>query len=300
LNTEHLSTRRVAHTRHRAARRAASRGWPVFPVHRHSKAPAVRDWERRATCDLGQIDRWWADTAYNVGIACGPAGLVVLDLDTGTREAAPEHWARLGVACGADVFAILSARAGHPYPIHTYTVRTPHHGSHLYFQAPLDQALRNTAGTLGWRVDTRAAGGFVLAAGSTLLVAGQPTRYHLVRDVPPLSLPAWLSAALSPPRPSQPAAPSAPRQVNAYVQAAIRGETDAVTKARLGTRNTTLFRAAANLGRLVGTGLVDESTVTDSLAAAAHVHIGVDGFTDAEARRAIANGLVRGRGTTAG
>lgn len=43
-----------------AARTAASRGWPVFPLQPYGKRPAIRDWPRRASCDTNQLDEWGA------------------------------------------------------------------------------------------------------------------------------------------------------------------------------------------------------------------------------------------------
>ena len=54
-------------------------------------------------------------------------------------------------------------------PADTCTVATPSGGLHLYYRAPAeDERLRNTAGTLGWKVDTRAHGGYVVAPGSVV------------------------------------------------------------------------------------------------------------------------------------
>ncbi|MGH3910172.1 MAG: bifunctional DNA primase/polymerase, partial [Pseudonocardiaceae bacterium] len=138
-----------------AALSAAQRGWPVFPLHPYSKYPAVRDWERRATCDPDQITRWFVAAPYNIGIACGPARIVVLDLDAARSRQPPPQWAEHGVAHGRDVLRLLAARAGQIDPVHTYTVATPS-GQHRYFHAPADRQLRNTTGDtgtgLGWLI----------------------------------------------------------------------------------------------------------------------------------------------------
>ncbi|GIJ13275.1 hypothetical protein Van01_64890 [Micromonospora andamanensis] len=80
----------------------------------------------------------------------------------------------------------------------TYTVTTGRGGSHLYYQFPEDgPELRNTAGDrggLGWKVDTRAHRGYVVAAGST--VNGRP--YTLALDCEPTPLPGWLASLLAP------------------------------------------------------------------------------------------------------
>ena len=84
------------------------------------------------------------------------------------------------------------------------------------------------------------------------------------------------------------------RRTGAYSRAALLAEAAAVRDARPGTRNATLFRAAAHLGELAAAGLIDEHLVVHALQAAAQTHAGVDGFTAHEADRAIANGLHRG------
>lgn len=64
-----------------AALDAASRDWRVFPLIPGDKRPAISEWETRATTDPDRITRAWSVAAYNVGIATGPSGLIVIDLD---------------------------------------------------------------------------------------------------------------------------------------------------------------------------------------------------------------------------
>jgi hypothetical protein len=183
-----------------AALTAAGRGWHVFPLRPNSKRPAFPDhderhcarldprcrightgWEPRATTDRERITRAWAGCPYNVGIACGPSRLVVVDLDTPKPvDAPPREWDRPDIRTGADVLAALCGEAGQPYPAATYTVSTPSGGTHLYFTAPPNAELRNTAGALGWLVDTRAGGGYVVGAASA--VDGRA--YRVTRDMP--------------------------------------------------------------------------------------------------------------------
>jgi hypothetical protein len=279
-----------------AALAAAGCGWPVHPLRPLSKVPRLRDWERRASTDAGQLARWWASQpASNVGIACGPAGLLVLDLDAPGGQPPPSRWAERGVGCGAQVLAVLAEQAGQPFPGGTYTVATPG-GVHLYFAAPAGPRLPNTAGRLGWRIDTRSAGGYVVAAGSVLRVAGRLVAYRVVRPGPVLPVPGWIAAALSRSEGGRAAGAVVGSGCGGrYVRAAVAGEARAVAAARSGTRNHRLFGAAASLGELIGAGLLDQHTATEALLAAAGVHVGVDGFTLAEARRAIGNGIARGR-----
>ncbi|WP_443044077.1 bifunctional DNA primase/polymerase [Streptomyces sp. NBC_00322] len=75
---------------------------------------------------------------YNIGIATGPSGLVVVDLDLPKHpdDTPPAEWAIPGVNNGADVLAVLCERHRQPYPDDTHTVRTWSGGTHLYFAAP--------------------------------------------------------------------------------------------------------------------------------------------------------------------
>lgn len=280
-----------------AALHAAERGWPVFPVYPYSKYPAVKDWENRATCDHDQIIRWWQHLPYNIAIACGRAGLLVLDLDAGDGPP-PPPWADLGVTHGRDVLRVLADRAGQPDPADTYTVMTPS-GEHRYFLAPPETRLRNSCRRLGWKIDTRAAGGAIIAAGSVRRVNGQLRWYRIIRPLDPIALPDWLRIALTPaPAPTHPAIPlsACARRLDAYVQAALQGETSTVAQAVPGTRAHTLFRSAARLGELIGVGVLDETTALEALMAAAPISpSGADRFTRGEARRHIINGIARGR-----
>ncbi|HEX5495185.1 MAG TPA: bifunctional DNA primase/polymerase, partial [Mycobacteriales bacterium] len=218
-----------------AARAAAARGWPVFPVHPYAKHPAVTDWEHQATCDPDTLATWWRVAPYNVGIACGPAGLVVIDCDDGHGHRPPPDWAAHEVTGGRDVLAILAADHGTAVTA-TYTVATPGGGEHRYHLAPPGPPLRNTVGALGWRIDTRAAGGYVIAAGSTRRVTGRTLRYTVINPGLLTPLPDWILTALTRP-PAPPGAPtptqagSAVARVDAWVGAAVAGEAHAVREA---------------------------------------------------------------------
>jgi hypothetical protein len=153
--------------------------------------------------------------------------------------------------------------------------------------------LRNTAGTLAPRVDTRAGGGYVVAPGTVLPNGG----YELVDDTDPLELPGWLVQALSE-RPA--AALSAPAQrsctdVGGYVGAALRGECDKVRRAPAGRHNAVLCRAAYALGQLTGAGLLAHATARAELLTAAGVLVGADcGCTPGEVARVLDAGLTAG------
>src|SRR6266536_6579174 len=115
----------------------ARRGWRVFPLRPGDKRPAVRDWEARATTDPTRIERAWRADRFNIGIACGPSGLVVVDLDRPKPGQVPPPAYRMpGVRDGGDVLAVLCEANDQPLPVDTYTVRTASGGTHLYYAAP--------------------------------------------------------------------------------------------------------------------------------------------------------------------
>ncbi|MBT2507073.1 bifunctional DNA primase/polymerase [Streptomyces sp. ISL-98] len=271
----------------RAAHEAAERGWHVFPLVPGGKRPAIRSWEQRATTDAERIARCWATGNYNLGIAAGPSALVVVDLDMPKHaEDLPPAGIPSVVTNGADMLAKLAEGHGQRYPGGTYTVRTASGGTHLYFTAPAGRELRNTAGNLGWKVDTRAVGGCVAGAGS--VVDGKP--YVVVHDVSPAPLPDWLATLLAP-APLPPQVPVAMPLIatdrhSAYLRAAVAGELERVTRARTGNRNNALYQAAVALGQLVAGGELEAGDVADWLAAAAVQN----GLAETEARLTVASG----------
>lgn len=293
---------------------AAARGWHVFPLRPDDKRPAFpnhpadactgtdrrcRDghtgWEQRATADPDRIRRGWASTPYGVGIACGPSGLVVVDLDPRKPDQTPPPGCPHPDAThGIGVFSALCDAAGQQWPDETYIVKTGRSGLHLYFRHPASgPALRNTAGErgngLGWLVDTRAHGGYVVAAGST--VAGQP--YDIVRNSDVDDLPGWLAERLAPtPLPPQrPVVVDLPSgRAGAYLDAAIGRQLDHLRHAAEGERNHTLYVSAVALGQLAAGGALPADQA-EALLTETALSIGLSPF---EVRRTIRSGLAAG------
>ncbi|WP_405132927.1 bifunctional DNA primase/polymerase [Nocardia sp. NBC_01388] len=264
-----------------AALAAAARGWSVFPLQPHSKIPAIKNWPQEATTDETRIKEFWPPKSRkNVGIATGPSGLHVIDLDTHHGLDGPAALYRLATQTGARATLL------------TYSVATPNNGRHLYYQVPDGLHLPNTAGLIAPGIDSRGHGGYVLAAGSQT----GDGNYRVLTPRPPSELPPWLLRLLTPPQSHAPAAnPGAPlSHPGAYLRAIVDAETRKVTAAVHGTRNTALFWAAFRLGRLVGGGELDQRLVHDGLAAAAAVHIGHYQFTARELERTITSGLTIG------
>lgn len=303
-----------------AALSAVDLGLFVFPARRYGKKPALhgdtkerpcpgtgicRDahqgWELRATNDPDQARWYWTSERFagcNVAIATGPSDVLVVDMDMphSPDDVPPEGCSRRGCWDGHDVFAAVCADAGHPVPWNTRRVRTARAGTHLYFRAPAGPAapqLRITEGEqgngLGWKVDTRAWGGYVIAPGSIT----EHGSYAVDADLPMLHAPGWLVQRLAV-RPST--AATAPREftvdgLDSYVQAAIAGECARIATAPPG-HGRVLFIAGLALGQLVGARVLPSATAEDALYAAALSLINSGcGCTEKEVRRAITNGI---------
>lgn len=181
----------------------AERGWYLFPIRTGRMAPPVfTGWARHASTDPARLIGYFSrNPGHNVGIACRPSGLLVIDCAKRDGETGD----------GAANLAQLATARGHTIPA-TYTVSTPSPlglGQHLYFQTPAEAAglpeLGNTTRTLAPLLDSRGGGagdgGYVLAAGSWL--TSQPAAgnrpghpggtYERIDDIDPAELPTWLT-----------------------------------------------------------------------------------------------------------
>jgi hypothetical protein len=279
---------------------AARRGWAVFPCRPGDKRPAVADWERRACSDPDRVGRYWPSDHHNVGIACGPSRLVVIDLDT--HSPLPEDWRLPGVQDGRDVLALLAEWAEQLWPV-TYTVKTPTGGMHLYYTVPDGPGIRNSAGKIGPLVDVRGGGGYVLAAGSVLderaypgnpecreLVTGGRA-YEVADDSDPGRLPAWLAVLAADGEPS--ARPAGRPGRHAAPGARLQGLIDTVRRGQEGDRNGPLYWAARRAAEMIAAGVIDRETAEEHLVAAA-LEAGLRGG-EREARRTFASAM-RGGG----
>lgn len=214
------------------------------------------------------------------------------------------------------MLAYLAERAQASIDWATFQVTTGRLGAHLYYQAPEDIELRNTAYDprrdpstyLGWCIDTRAAGGYVVGPGS--VVDGK--RYTTLHSQAPTALSGWIVALLAsrftPAEASQGRGSGAGSVAAAgassstgtvgreWVEAAVAGELDKL-RAHPGTqggRNVLLNSVSYTVGRLVGAGVVDRLAVAEQLLAETSRWWGVGGFTRAEAETTIRSGLAAG------
>ena len=193
--------------------------WHVFPCVPNEKRPLTPNGVLDATNDPAQIAAWreqWPDA--NWAVACGPSGLAVADIDGPVGEASWSDFERV--------------HGGSPA---TLTVRTPRGGRHLYFAGEA----RNSAGTLGPKLDVRGTGGYVLLPGSA--VDGKP--YTVATENPIAALP----YDLTPPKRERKAAdPNLELDTPAAVFRAkeVASRAPEVTE---GSRNDTAYRLGAEL-----------------------------------------------------
>jgi hypothetical protein len=165
------------------ALRYAAIGWPAFPCIPGEKKPIQDGGFYNATTDPAKVrDFWRQHPRANVGLRAGPA-FWVLDID-------PDKG-------GNDSLAALEDKHG-PLP-NTLRASTPRGGTHHYFTA--DTRARCSTGDLAAGIDTRAAGGYVVAEGS--IFEGRRYAFYnwdpLTDEAPTLApAPEWLFELLKP------------------------------------------------------------------------------------------------------
>lgn len=154
-----------------AALEYAAMGWHVIPLHtprpanrcscndrtctNQGKHPRTRNGLKDATTDAATIESWWGMWPdANVGIVCGPSGLVAIDVDP--RHGGDEDWRDIKEKYGKDIQQTVSAHTGGG-------------GEHYIYLAPGQMPISNVSnsdkytGPLGRGIDVRSAGGYIVA-----------------------------------------------------------------------------------------------------------------------------------------
>ncbi|MEO9298782.1 bifunctional DNA primase/polymerase [Devosia alba] len=145
---------------------------------KHPVGQLVRRGLLDASRDPQQIERWFADAAYNIGIATGAvSGVIAVDID-------PRH-------DGDETLRQLEDRHG-DLPL-TWRFLTGGGGEHILFRHP-GVKIANSAGSLGSGIDVRGDGGYIVAPPS-IHICGR--RYaisvdHHPDDVSLADPPGWL------------------------------------------------------------------------------------------------------------
>jgi hypothetical protein len=266
----------------------AAWGIPVLPLHHPTasicscgrddcpspgKHPRSTHGLTDATTDPEIIRAWWRRWPHaNIGLATGtPGGIVVLDIDA------------------IRAYVALLNKHAEPSPL-TRTIKTGR-GHQQWYETPVGEVVRNSAGQLGEGIDVRGCGGYVVAPPS-MHANGQ--RYRVVRDVQPLPVPDWLLALIVPPPrssvPAMPARPPCDGNGTPYGLTALRAECDAVRAAAEGMRNHRLNAAAFASGQLAAGGELSEACAVAELNAAAIAC----GLSMHETARTITSGMRAG------
>lgn len=154
-------------TKPEAAAYYAELGWQIFPCQSGGKAPLTANGYRDASSDPEQVSRWWSENPdANIGLACAPNGLVVVDPDTYKPDC---EWP--------------SFIAGHDLPP-TLSATTANGGCHLVFRAEQDVRY---PGKLCKETDVK-SNGYIVVAPSTV----NNRRYQWDNDEPLSDAPGWL------------------------------------------------------------------------------------------------------------
>jgi hypothetical protein len=265
----------------------ANHGWHVFPApigtkksHKKAERSDGRKWGM--TIDPVEIKRdfkFWHDA--NIGIVTGAVSdIFVVEVDT--KEGHDVD----GIAS----MAALEAEHG-PLP-KTRRAISPSGSIHYYFRHP-GFAIKNSASVIGPGIDVRGDGGMVISPPSVKPSFGV---YRWEDEFAPIAdCPQWLldriaagkdTPALDDPEPELSISEQALAMVRppvdhyaaygaenrgtgvGYIQAALDGEYDAVVRAPKGKRNPQLNDSAVKLGHYVGSGVLDEQEVVDTLMSA--------------------------------
>jgi hypothetical protein len=257
----------------------ASLGWHVFPLklrekvsHKSAAHSDGRKWGQ--TTDANEIRndfRQWPDA--NIGIVTGEAsGFFVVETDTADGHGE-------GVD-GAAELAKLEAKHG-ILPA-TREAISPSGSVHRYFKHP-GFKIKNSASLIGPGIDVRGDGGMVVGPPSVKLGRGV---YSWRNDLPIADAPSWLldrivagkvradpelsisqRAAALVVNPNAEYGAEATRG-DGYIEAALHGEYDEVSRASKGQRNSQLNISSLKLGHYVGGGVLDEKVVIDEMMAA--------------------------------
>jgi hypothetical protein len=235
-------------------------GLTVLPIEPGSKKAAVK-WQvlQKNKPTEKQVLEWFSPEKYGLGLVCGraSAGLVVLDFDT-AAEASYHRWAKLVPELTPFLPLVRTGKGLHVYARLPFEVRNV-----VLAQTPAGGVL----------IETRGEGGYVLApptlhpngsvyewangfAHVPLLTArqgykllGACVQLHSGRE-------SQLNCARGEPRPGL-----AEGRWRKYAEGALRVSGEELGRVMQGGRNKALNRAAFNLGRFVGAGLLSEPEV---------------------------------------
>jgi hypothetical protein len=158
----------------RAAVGLAALGYYVFPCKPHGKEPLTKNGWQDATRDESKILHWWDRWPdANIAVACGPSGIVALDIDSkhgaDPREVLP--------ALGFDNYPIvMTGEAPEPDAAHPESLAEVR-GAHALFRSDLSTTKTTVKG-----VELRGVGGYIVAPPSV-----HPSGLTYEGTLPPVS-----------------------------------------------------------------------------------------------------------------
>lgn len=242
----------------KAALRAQALGFHIFPVAAGAKVPhrMAGNWGQTSTNNFNLILHFWSqvDPQANIGIACKPSQLLVIDLDRAKAGAnlVGTEWEYMHEVYGPyvqgedllDEMAFKGHQNGDAY-LDTLTVRTGSGGVHLYYRWPTHWPKISQASPVKGLIDVRGNGGeyggYVLGAGSV----NEAGPYLVTNDMVPGLPPAWIRQLVVE-KPVQPkiSRPQGLRQPGAL---SWSGLVASVVNAGEGNRNNALLWAARSM-----------------------------------------------------
>lgn len=160
----------------------------MFPCRPGAKEPLTQHGHKEASRDPAQIDAWWnANPNANVGIAVAPSGLVVLDVDVGTKK---DGTPKRGRESLAEIENELTP---------TLLAMTGRGGTHAVYERP--PGLEPTR-IIGFKEGLDLIGeGYIVAAPSYLAETNTYYRWAQLHPITPL--PAFLQNVTRAPRVSE-------------------------------------------------------------------------------------------------
>ena len=253
-------------------------GWPVLPIAGRDKVPltdhalGISHGVTDATTDPDEVRwLWYEHPEANVGIACGD--IVVIDID------GPEGFRSFQEIDYPSKLTLFATTGGG--------------GVHLVYLVPDGRSAKNTTGKLGDHIDTRGAGGYIVAPPSIHPSGKRYTWKHWVAPQPADEL---ILVPLEPPAPPPPELPVYGNDGDQYGVRAMVGELEHLVVAKRGTRNATLNVTAMNIGSLVAGGYLSEPYAHEQLMRAATACWQADGEHPplGEITRTIESGMKAG------
>ncbi|MGB1200752.1 MAG: bifunctional DNA primase/polymerase [Cognaticolwellia aestuarii] len=165
----------------------AARGCSVFPLVANEKYPAVKSWKNESTTEVEVIEKLFSDGLYNVGLPTGStSNIIVIDID---------------IKGGKNGLTALAEKFGDDFvpSEDVFMQQTPTGGLHIFVDWTGKEPLKNGVNVLGMEgVDIRGEGGFVVGAGSTLIIDGEEVAYRVKEiEAPFAEVTGWIEALLT-------------------------------------------------------------------------------------------------------